>query len=248
MGHYTYPEEVAVAYEPGKLIVKGKILNRLGKPKFRRGEFEFLTMNYEEQTETQRVPEVVAFEMDNAGAFRVELFPSTNGEAWIGRLLLVDFEGRPYIDKRILPSAGEVDYFQCASALDMDEVTWPEGHTPILVSDFNKPGGPLQLTDQGTISPEHIPGDFLRVDDQRIPELVNYVTKEFYFADQNKVKEFPMTSSLQWIAPYDTAYKPIVECVQSDGSTIEGEVSYPPGTNKVVVNWEAPTSGLLILR
>lgn len=239
------------APEAGQLIVKGRILSRTGEPRFRRGTFEFLQMQYDDTNDTQRLPETVPFELAPDGSFRVVLYPATNGAAWIARLKLQDFDGRLFVDKRTLPPHGEVDYFRCPRAVeDTDDVHWPERETPILVSDFGKPGGPLQLTDQGTIPEDAFPNMFLRVDDERLPELQlwNYLTRDEYEKDQNTVREYPFGPSLLWEASYDMDYRPVVECVQSDGTVIHGAVSYPVGTKKVLVEWDAPTSGVLILR
>ena len=239
-----------MVYEPGKLIVKGRITDRLGNPKFRLAHFEFKTAADDPDNERHYLPETVAFGMDSTGAFRVSLFPGTNGQAWIATMVLTDFDGQMYLDKRTLPAEGEVDFFACPSAMDIDDVVWPEGETPILVSDFNKPGGPLQLTDQGTIGTAQMPSNFIRIDDERLPDLVlwNYITRDEYDADQNARIEIEFPSSLTWLTTYITGYRPIVECVQSDGTTIEGAVSYPVGTNTILVEWDAPTSGVLILR
>lgn len=249
-----------MAYVQGTLVISGRVLSRSGKPRFRYGDFVFEEHAYDEANQIMREPETVRAIMSGPwdadadpnlfGFFRVVLYPSSNGVGWVSKLILTDVDGNTFVDRRIMPPEGEVDYFACAPAVDLDDVVWPVRETPLLVSDFNKPGGPLQLTDQGTISDEHIPGNFLRVGDERMPDLQNYLTTQGYETDQlsrNSVQiQFP--SSVKWVYDHGKSYRPLVMCVQSDGTELFGAVTYPVGTTKVQVEWDAPTSGLLIVR
>ena len=235
------------------LIIKGRVLSRSNNlSRFEYAIFEFANTAYDEVEGITRLPEALRTKMGADGAFRFEIEPSTNGDGWVGRLRLVDRSGRAYVDTRVLPASGEVDFFTLAKATDIDNVTWPEGETPVLVSDFNKPGGPLQLTDLGTIADDHIPGTFLRVDDSRLPELVlaNYLTEEEYAADQlaqnSRQQVFP--EAMFWEYDHGLPYCPLVECIQSDGTVLIGAVTYPVNTTKVRIDWDAPTSGTLIVR
>jgi hypothetical protein len=239
----------------GELIVKGRVLTRTGTPKFRVGVLYFAQKNYDETAGVQLFDEPVDVEIDSNGAFRVSLYPGTNGDAWVAKMKLTDYNGRVYSDYRVLPAEGEVDFFRAAKAISTEDVTWPAQEHPILVSDYNKPGGPLQLTDTGTIADRHIPGDFLRVNDDRIPELRNYVTLEDYLDGlaQNRktiVVEF-VDSSTEWRVDYAEQgidYTPMVQTLESDKTELEGALSYPVGTTEVVVQFDAPTSGVMILR
>lgn len=239
-----------------ELILKGRVLTRLGTPKFQYGTLYFTKNNYDEFTGSQLFDEPVDIAIDQVtGAFRVKLYPGTNGDAWTAKMRLIDYNGRVYTDYRVLPPNGEVDFFRAAKAISTEDVSWPEQEHPILVSDYNKPGGPLQLTDDGTIADNHIPGDFLRLNDERIPELRNYVTLEDYLDGlaQNRktiVVGFP-DSAMEWRVDYAERgidYTPMVQTLESDKTELEGALSYPVGTTEVVVQFDAPTSGVMILR
>lgn len=254
-GHPYLRKVRTVDDDKGRLILKGRVLDRQNRPKFRVAYLDFGSVNFDAENATQRYPERVDITIDElTGAFRIAVYPASNGEAWVGKMTLIDYNGKPYVDYRVLPADGEVDFFAAAKATSLENVVWPEGETPVLVSDYNKPGGPLQLTDDGTIGDAQVPGDFLRVDDNRIPELRNYVTKADYLealANNRKTVVHRFDEADVWEFDYSTVgidYHPIVQTFETDGSELEGALSYPVGTTKVLVEWGAPTSGVLVLR
>ncbi|UVF61517.1 hypothetical protein SEA_DALANDE_104 [Gordonia phage DalanDe] len=232
------------------LLIRGRVLSRTGQPRFRMATLVFQETAYDEEAEITRHPESVDIQVDpSTGRFATKLFPSTNGGGWVAKLVLVTFDGKVYTEYRTLPATGNVDYFQCPKATNMDAITVPTNAVPVLVADYNKPGGPLQLTTDGTIADQHIPPEFLRLDDERMPELANYVSKPFYEADQltrNSItREF--NNATVWEFEHGLPYRPLVECVETDGSVLIGAVTYPT-TTTVVVEWDAPTTGTLIVR
>lgn len=232
-----------------ELVIRGRVLSRTGQPRFRLATLVFQETAYDTEAEIVRAPERIDIQVDPVtGRFATKIMPSTNGGGWVAKLVLTTFDGKVYTDHRILPATGNVDYFQCPKATNMDAIMHPTGTTPILVEDFNKPGGPLQLTTDGTIADQHIPPEFLRVDDERMPELVNYVTKEFYEADQlaRRTISREFFNSTAWEFEHGLPGMPIVETIETDGSVIWGAVSYSSG--KVLVEFDAPTTGTLIVR
>lgn len=233
-----------------KLIIRGRILSRTNQPRFREVSFHFGQVNYDEQGQITRLPEQVTVPMDQNGRFDLTLYPSTNDTAWVVKATFTDYDGRIFTDYRTMPPTGIVDFFKTPKATSIENVRWPNNETPLLISDLNKPGGPLQLTDNGTISNEHIPGDFLRVNDERIPELVNYVTWEDYETDQQNrtAREVHFSEAMVWEYDHGLPYKPGIDVVEEDGSILNGGVTYPIGTTKVVVEFDAPTSGTMIIR
>ena len=245
----TAPSETQV--DEDVLYVRGRILSRTMQPRFREVVFHFAETNYDTEAQITRLPETIHCDMDSNGRFDVKLYPSTNGTGFIMKGVFTAYDGKVYVDYRIMPSTGVVDYFECPKATAKENTRWPNGETPILVSDYNKPGGPLQLTTQGTIDNKHIPADFLRVDDPRVEhlELTNYLTKVEYEADQltrNSISA-NFTNQTVWEYEHGLPYKPLVECVDQGGDVVIGAVSYP-GVTKVRVEWDAPTSGTLIVR
>lgn len=235
------------------LIVRGRVLSRHNNaPMFRMAQLAFFETNTDMQAQITRVAETLNCPMGDDGRFDVRFSPSTNGAGFVCKLTLIGLDGSIHTEHRTLPATGIVDFFQCPQATELANTRWPNGETPILVSDYNKPGGPLQLTDNGTIDNDHIPGDFLRVDDPRVEniELSNYVTKAFYEADQLTRTSItvPFNTAEVWEFDHGLPYRPLVECVESDGSVVVGAVTYPVGTTKVRVEFDAPTSGTLIVR
>lgn len=212
--------------------------------------FHFAQTAYDEQAQITRLPESITIPVNNEGRFDLRLSPSTNGLGWVIKASFTAMDGKIYTDYRSMPATGIVDYFACPKVTQLENVRWPNGETPILISDYNKPGGPLQLTDNGTIADSHIPPEFLRVDDPRMPELANYITKTFYFEDQAARNSLAIhfASSTVWEYDHGFSYDPLVVCKEEDGGVLYGSVSYPVGTTKVVVEWDAPTSGTLIVR
>lgn len=236
-----------------KLLIRGRVLSRSGAPRFRVASLVFQETAHDDEAEITRHPEKIDIEIDAVtGRFATEIYPSTNGGGWVAKLVLISFDGKVYTDYRVLPATGNVDYFECPKATNMDAIVVPTGGTPVLVSDYNKPGGPLQLTTDGTIDEHHIPPDFLRVNDDRLDgiDLANYITKQFYEADQlarrSTSQEFQNASV--WEYDHGLPYKPLVECVETDGSVVFGAVTYPTGTTIVRVEWDQPTTGTLIVR
>lgn len=234
-----------------KLLIRGRVLSRTKQPRFRIATLVFQETAHDNEAEITSPPESIDIAVDPVtGRFACELYPRTNGGGWTAKLVLVSFDGKVYTDYRVLPATGNVDYFECPKATNMDAITVPTGGTPILVADYNKPGGPLQLTTNGTIADQHIPPDFLRVDDDRLPELQNYVTKVFYEQDQLARRSISQEfqNAAVWEFDHGLPYKPMVECIETDGSVLFGAVSHPVGTTKVVVEWDQPTTGTLIVR
>lgn len=242
--------------DDGELILKGHATTREGKPKFRIGVLRFPKASYDEANSVQHFEEGVDIAFDSLGRFRVSVYPGSSGEAWIGQLNLTDYRGKVYREARVLPATGEVDWFTAPFATDEDLVMIPENRYPILTTDYNKPGGPLQLTDQGQIQDSHIPGDFLRVDDDRLPDLFmkNYLTAPDYYNDQKaqrRTYQVQFFNQTEWVFDFSELgidYVPLVQTFDSDMSELDGALSYPVGTTKVLVEWDAPTSGLLVLR
>lgn len=240
----------------GELILKGRALTRQDKPMFRIGTLKFQNSSYDSVNGVQHFPEDVEIQFDANGAFRVSVWPGTSGESWVGRMDLVTHTGRPYVDLRVLPAEGEVDWFFAPRATEEEKVVWPSDRFPVFVDDYNKPGGPLQLTNNGTIAESHIPGNFLRVDDYRLPELFlkEYLTDAEYKQDQERrrrTQSIEFQSSMRWEYDYSVLgidYQPIVQTFDSDRTELEGALSYPVGTTTVLVEWDAPTSGVLVLR
>lgn len=233
------------------LIIVGRVLSRTGQPRFRNASLVFQDTNYDTEAQTTSLPESIDCELDEAtGVFRVVLNPRTNGEGFMVKLVLVAFDGQPYVDYRICPPTGRVDYFSLPKATNMDAVRLPTDAVPVLISDYGKPGGPLQLTDNGTIAEENIPPDFLRIGDDRLPELKDYVTKAFYLQDQiaRRSTEVQFTGEQTWEYDHGLPYHPHVVCVETDGNTIMGGISYPVNTTKVIVDFDAPTSGTMYLK
>lgn len=244
-------EDTGTVLDEDVLIVRGRILSRTHQPRFREVVLHFAETNYDTQAQITRLPESITCPMDSTGRFDVKLYPSTNGAGFIIKGVFTAFDGKIYTDYRTMPSTGIVDYFECPKATAKENTRWPNGETPILVSDYNKPGGPLQLTDRGTIDDKHIPGDFLRVDDPRVEhlELSNYLTKIDYEADQlvRNSLSVPFTNQTIWEYTHNLGYRPLVECVDQGGDVVMGGVSYPDSTT-VRVEWDAPTSGTMIVR
>lgn len=233
------------------LVLRGRVLDPNRKPRFRVGRMEIARPMYSDETDTYYTEGGRDFAFDETGFFRFEVASPADDEAFVGRLLMTDFDGRVYSDRRVLPPSGDVVWFECPKAVDG---TWEpeaeETRTPIFVSDYNKPGGPLQLTNDGTISDKHIPSDFLRLDDPRMPELSAYLLKTDYERDfvQRLSQEFHFPDTqLAWLAIHNLPYRPAgVTTVQNDGTEIVGSVSYP-GHQQVLVQWSVPTSGIMYL-
>ncbi|AZS07967.1 hypothetical protein SEA_KABOCHA_121 [Gordonia phage Kabocha] len=247
--HMTNPTQI----DEDDLVVRGRVLSRYdNRPMFRSAQLSFFETNTDNQAQITRVAETLNCPMGDDGRFDVRFSPSTNGAGFVCKLTLVGLDGRLHVEHRTLPATGIVDFFQCPEATELTNTRWPNGETPILVSDYNKPGGPLQLTDNGTIDNDHIPGDFLRVDDPRVENITlsNYVTKMFYEADQLTRNSISIHFSNQevWEFDHGLPHTPLVECVEDDGSVLQGAVTYPVGTNKVRVEFDAPTTGTLIVR
>ena len=241
----TTPTQVEV------LTIKGRILGRDGSARFREITFHFAEVTQDNTTRITRLPEAITVPMNATGLFQTTISPSTNGTGFVVKAVLTEYNGAVFSDFRTLPASGEVDYFTCPRATSLNNVRWPNGETPILVSDYNKPGGPLQLTNDGTIADSHIPDDFLRVDDPRLGtiDLANYVTKAYYEADQITRRSItvPFTSSLVWQYAHGFPYRPLIECIDLGGDVVIGGVSYPDVTT-VRVEWDAPTAGTMIVR
>ncbi|AKL88383.1 hypothetical protein BH789_gp102 [Gordonia phage GMA6] len=235
------------------LVIRGRILSRTGQARFRQIVFHFAELNRDDATKVTRLPEAITVPMDQTGLFEVAINPSTNGGGFIIKAVLTTFSGEIFTDFRTLPATGTVDYFQCPRATSLDNIRWPNGETPVLVSDYNKPGGPLQLTDEGTIDDSHIPPDFLRIDDPRLEDiglnLSNYVTKVYYEADQlaRRSITIPFTNLDVWEYTHNMGYRPLVACIDQGGDEVHGAVTYPD-TATVRVEWDAPTSGTMIVR
>ena len=233
------------------LIVRGRILSRTHLPRFREITFHFAQVDYDTEAQITTLPESITCPLDSNGRFDVKLYPTTNNVGFVMKGVFTSFDGKVYVDYRTMPATGIVDYFECPKATAKENVRWPDGETPILVSDYNKPGGPLQLTTQGTIDNKHIPADFLRVDDPRVEhlDLTNYLTKVEYEADQITRNSISISFTNQdvWTYTHGFPYRPLVQCVESDGSVLLGAVSYPSSTT-VRVEWDAPTTGTMIVR
>ena len=233
------------------LVIRGHILSRTGQAVFRHIVFHFAELTHDTTTGVTSLPEAVSVTLDSAGKFEASIIPSTGGTGFIVKGVLTAYDGKVFTDFRTLPSTGSVDYFACPKATSIDNIRWPGGESPVLVSDYNKPGGPLQLTEAGTIDDSHIPDDFLRVDDPRVEtiDLSNYVTKTFYEADQivRRSLTVPFTGLSVWEYHHALGYQPLVSCIDQGGDVVYGAVTYPD-TATVRVEWDAPTSGTMIVR